>query len=154
LPRRCIIWATTNNGEYLKSQSGNRRFWPVPVSVIDIEALKRDRDQLFAEAVTLDDAGTSIVLPKELWRAAAEEQEQRREADPWEDVLRDVKGELVGNEYRVFTHDLLETNIGVTKDRQTPLLLHRVGVCMRQLGWSGPEQMRIRERSGRGYWRT
>ena len=54
--------------------------------MIDIEALKRDRDQLLAEAVALEDMGMSIVLPKELWGAAAEEQEQRREADPWEDV--------------------------------------------------------------------
>jgi putative DNA primase/helicase len=160
LPRRCIIWATTNNAEYLKSQTGNRRFWPISVGVIDIEALKRDRDQLLAEAAILDDEEMSIVLPQELWSAAAEEQEQRREADPWEDVLRDVKGELVQgerDEYRVLTHDLLEINIGVPKERQTPALLHRVGLCMRQLGWNGPKQMRIGGRDGRkgkGYWRT
>jgi hypothetical protein len=160
LPRRCIIWATTNNAEYLKSQSGNRRFWPIPVKVIDIEALKRDRDQLFAEAALLDDDEMPIVLHQELWSAAAEEQEQRREADPWEDALRDVKGELVQgerDEYRVLTHDLLETNIGVPKERQTPALLHRIGVCMRQLGWNGPKHMRIGGRDGRigkGYWRT
>jgi hypothetical protein len=153
LPRRCVIWATTNNAEYLKSQSGNRRFWPVAVNVIDIEALKRDRDQLFAEAVVLDDDELSIVLPQELWGAAAEEQEQRREADPWEDVLRDVRGQLVGDEYRVFTHDLLEINIAIPKERQTPTLLHRVSTCMRQLGWDGPKQMRIDDRSGRGYTR-
>ena len=157
LPRRCIIWATTNNAEYLKSQSGNRRFWPVPVNVIDIEALKRDRDQLFAEAVMLDDDNMSIVLPQALWDAAAAEQEERREVDPWEDVLRPVTGELdESGQYRVLTHDLLEINIGVPKERQSPALLHRVGVCMRQLGWKGPKQMRIggREgRLGRGYWR-
>lgn len=153
LPRRCIIWATTNNSEYLKSQSGNRRFWPVPVSVIDIEALKRGRDQLFAEAVVLDDDEMSIVLPQELWGAAAAEQEQRREADPWEDVLRTVTGQPVGDEYRVLTQELLETKLGILKERQTPALLHRVGVCMRQLGWNGPKQMRMGDQSGRGYWR-
>jgi hypothetical protein len=158
LPRRGVIWATTNNAEYLKSQSGNRRFWPVPVSVIDVEALKRDRDQLFAEAAILEGDGMSIVLPKELWGVATMEQELRRESDPWEDVLRDVRGQLVKHgerdEYRVLSHDLLETNIGIPRERQTPGLLHRVGVCMRQLGWHGPKQMRIGERSGRGYWRT
>jgi predicted P-loop ATPase len=152
LPRRCIIWATTNNAEYLKSQSGNRRFWPVPVKVIDIEALKRDRDQLFAEAVILDDDGTSIVLPQNLWDAAAAEQEQRREADPWEDVLRDVEGEPVGNEYRVLSRKVLEINIG-PKAQQTPTHTHRVGICMRHLGWNGPKQMRIGDQSGKGYWR-
>ena len=82
LPRRCVVWATTNNSEYLKSQTGNRQFWPFAVGMIDIEALKRDRDQLLAEAVALDNIDASIVLPKELWSAAAVEQEQRREARP------------------------------------------------------------------------
>ena len=33
LPRRGVIWATTNNSEYLKSQTGNRRFWPIEAAV-------------------------------------------------------------------------------------------------------------------------
>jgi hypothetical protein len=153
LPRRCVIWATTNNSEYLKSQTGNRRFWPFAVGMIDIESLKRDRDQLLAEAVALDDMGMSIVLPRQLWGAAAIEQEQRREADPWEDALHSVTGELIGGEYRVLTHDLLETNIGIPKERQTNQQLKRIGDCMRILGWKGPKQMRIGDRNGRGYWR-
>ena len=88
MPRRCVIWATTNSSEYLKSQTGNRRFWPLKVGVIDIDALKRDRDQLLAEAAAADNAGASLVLPRELWADAGEQQEQRREVDPWEDVLR------------------------------------------------------------------
>jgi predicted P-loop ATPase len=46
-PRRCTQWATTNDNAYLASQTGNRRFWPLPVGRIDIEALRRDRDQFY-----------------------------------------------------------------------------------------------------------
>ena len=63
LPRRGVIWATTNNKSYLKSQTGNRRFWPIPVAVtrpIDIESLKRDRDQLLAEAAGREAQGKSV----------------------------------------------------------------------------------------------
>jgi predicted P-loop ATPase len=96
-PRNGVIWATTNNGHYLKSQTGNRRFWTLTASAennIDIEALKRDRDQLSAEAMVLDDTEMSIVLPQDLWGAAAAEQELRHETDPWEDILRNVAANL------------------------------------------------------------
>jgi predicted P-loop ATPase len=84
LPRTPIFFATTNNDQYLKE--ADRRFWPVKTSTIDIEALKRDRDQLWAEASTREPSA-SIVLQRELWKAASVEQEARTEHDPWEDKL-------------------------------------------------------------------
>ena len=89
-PRRCTQWATTNDDAYLASQTGNRRFWPLPVGRIDIEALRRDRDQLWGEAATLEAKGASIVLDPALWPAAAEEQEKRRIRDTWEDVIENM----------------------------------------------------------------
>jgi predicted P-loop ATPase len=159
LPRRGVIWATTNNSEYLKSQTGNRRFWPVKIiRPIDVDGLKRDRDQLIAEAAYFEGHGASIVLPKELWATAAEEQEQRREADPWEDVLHAVRGIVGPNENgdpeeRVLSQQLLFEHIGIPKERQKNQDLKRVGEAMRNLGWSGPKLLRLGEKRGRGYWR-
>jgi predicted P-loop ATPase len=45
--------------------------------------LKRDRDQLWAEAAALEAQGGSIALPGALWNAAAVEQNQRTESDEW-----------------------------------------------------------------------
>jgi predicted P-loop ATPase len=134
LPRRGVIWATTNNAEYLKSQTGNRRFWPIPVAVvrpIDLDSLLRDRDQLSAEACRLEVEDASIVLHKALWAAAGEEQEQRREADPWEDVFRSVKGivcpnEEGGLEERVHTQELL-LKLGLPTDKQKPKTQNELG---------------------------
>ena len=89
-PRRCTQWATTNDDAYLASQTGNRRFWPLAVGQINIDALRRDRDQLWGEAAALEAKGASIVLDPALWPAATEEQEKRRLVDTWEDVIESM----------------------------------------------------------------
>lgn len=50
-PRRSLFWGTTNTVDFLTDLSGNRRWLPFEIAaVIDVDAIKRDRDQLWAEA--------------------------------------------------------------------------------------------------------
>jgi hypothetical protein len=148
-PRRCILFATTNDDRYLKI--ADRRFWPVKTATIDIEALRRDRDQLWAEAAQREREGVSIVLDRRLWDSARIEQEAREEDDPWDDILAEVVGTVEQDEERVSTKDLFEIVLGFSTSRLRDVDAKRIGRCMRRLGWSGPRKMRIGSKESRGY---
>lgn len=93
-PRRCIFVATTNNPEFLVDASGNRRWWLIHCHATaqnrgtDMAELKRDRDQIWAEAMTLWQLGEPLNLPEELEGTAARLQENAQADDSW-------RGEIV-----------------------------------------------------------
>lgn len=84
MPRRCAFAATTNENEYFKDTTGNRRFWPVGTRTLDIDALIRDRDQLFGEAINMLEQGVLWYPTRDQQeRLIDEHQESREIADPW-----------------------------------------------------------------------
>lgn len=150
--RQTIFVGTTNEHKYLKDRTGNRRFLPVKTDAIDLEALRRDRDQLWAEAAKLEAEGASIVLPQELWALAAAEQENRLEDDPWQERLALVRGTAVDDEVRAYTADLLCTVLGIPVERQHNGMTKRLAASMRELGWE-PGKFKVAGKTMRGFHR-
>jgi predicted P-loop ATPase len=153
-PRHAINVGTTNSSEYLQSQTGNRRFWPLKVlKPIDIEKLERDRLQLWGEAAKREADGESINLPQELWGKAADEQEKRRVKDPWEEILASIPKiveEETGKYETAKTHkiiyrlgdkefvaaaDVLTLVLKIPTDRQDRHHSMRLADAMKHLGW-------------------
>jgi putative DNA primase/helicase len=82
VPRQAVFFGSTNALEYLKDETGGRRFWPVRCGRIDHDAIARDRDQLWAEAVALYNAGEPWWLTDEaLLLEAHGQQEDRYQGD-------------------------------------------------------------------------
>jgi predicted P-loop ATPase len=164
-PRRCIFVATTNDDKYLRDTTGNRRFWPVKVPSIDLTALARDRDQLWAEAANSEASGEALVIPENLWPDVATQQLARMEIDPWEEVLaawlagrEDKKFGIDGGisrsaeEWRVSTSYLLSDVLNIPIERQYHNQTKRIAAIMRNLGWTRYETpMRIGSIICRGF---
>lgn len=134
--RNFVMWATTNDDEYLIDPTGNRRFWPWKVGKIDLVGLQRDRNQLWAEAAHREKAGESIALPPELYAAAAEEQRSRVQIDPWQQTLEDAIGDRYG---KILVTDIW-SRLGVDSKTQNPALGKRISGVMKLMGWKKDKQ--------------
>ena len=79
-PRQCIFIGTSNEHEFLRDKTGNRRFWPVDIAVQDpkldvFKDLDYELDQIWAEAVQLFKNNEPLYL------SAEEEKEARKQQD-------------------------------------------------------------------------
>jgi hypothetical protein len=135
-PRECIVIGTTNKSEYLRDTTGNRRFWPVLIMQFDLDALRRDRDQLWAEAAAREAKGESIRLPRELWPEAAKEQQQRLADDPFVAVLADHLGHREGKIKAADVWEILNLHgAQLTQDTYA-----RAAEAMKRIGWTRPNK--------------
>jgi len=159
VPRQWIAIGTTNRTEYLIDPTGNRRFWPVRLTRIDEEAVRRDRDQLWGEAFARREE--SIRLDPSLYQAAAEEQKQREEEDPWEPEIkmlllhpspvwrkrtRDGMVDDATPGLRLTTNEVLGA-LGIPIDRQDTKSSGRVQAILMRLGF---ERTKVRRDDGDG----
>jgi predicted P-loop ATPase len=148
-PRQCVLVGSTNARQYLRDETGARRFWPVRVSNVDIDALAVDRDQLWAEAVAAYDSGERWYLDTEELRLAAEgEQEERRAVDPWEDTVAEWLSSPARQASGVSTATVLGDCLGVEVAKRTRADEMRVGAIFAKLGW---ERRRVQNASSRAY---
>lgn len=135
-PRRCVFVATTNEPNFLPDRTGNRRWWVVQCHATakdrgeDMASLRRDRDQIWAEAMEMWRAGEPLTLGAGLYQAALDAQAGAQEIDPWEELIGEFVARPVPEDWGRRTlpqrRDFWANDFG---QRDIPGLVARKSIC-------------------------
>jgi putative DNA primase/helicase len=131
LPRGTVFVGTTNEQEFLDDPSGARRFWPVKVGRIDVLAITRDRDQLWAEAAHACSRGEPHWLTRDESTELADMQEQYQRTDPWTGRV----AEWLQGQPAVVLADVLTEGLRLDAAQSHKGAAMRVAGILTRLGW-------------------
>jgi hypothetical protein len=145
-PRECIFAGSVNHPAYLRDETGGRRFWPVVCGPMSLDLLRRDRDQLWAEAVARYKLKERWWLDTpELLQEAEFEQSQRYDDDPWEEPIR----AFLATQSSTSVSQVLGFALDKEVQHWTQQDKNRVAKILQRLNWE-----RYRKRAGSGLeWR-
>ncbi|MET3052086.1 VapE domain-containing protein [Pseudomonas alkylphenolica] len=134
VPRQCVFVGTTNQDEYLKDATGNRRYWPVACTKVDLDKLREVRDQLWAEAMFCYLAGDIWWVTREEEELFSKEQEERFVVDEWEGpILEWLESSQIGE--TTTGGELLNQALKLDSGHWGKPEQMRVGAIMHRLGW-------------------
>lgn len=145
--RQFVLIGTTNEEVFLCDSTGNRRYLPIRVADIDIRALKRDREQLFAEACELEKTYGPLIMPAELKEELLLRQKKVTIVDAAFERLSDyIRDKLSVDPQYAFPKEKLYGLMGVTKStskdgKLLAKVTHRYGLIEVK---RGPKEKRIR----------
>lgn len=130
-PRQCVFFGTTNDNDFLRDRTGNRRYWPVVLGVnkrtknLWQDMNKYEIDQIWAEAFKIYKDGESLFLTENLEKEAVKVQEKHTEISSKEGLIREYLNKLLPEDWykldisdrRMFIHgnDFGETKEGTLK---------------------------------------
>lgn len=138
--RHCIFVGTTNEKAYLRDHTGARRFWPIKIGEIQLQKIREEREQLFAEAVARMKADEPWwEMPEEETRA---EQEARRQEDEWESVITaylDRKTEITVKEVATEAIKIDVSKLDLLVQRRIAKIMHSVGWTKHNLRAKAPD---------------
>ena len=136
--RHSVLVGTTNaTDDWMRDETGGRRFWPIRCGDIDLALLKENRDQLWAEAVALyrlgpSEGGAWWFTDEAIMHDARDQQEARTASDPWTALVL----EFVGQKPQTTGEEILLQCLEVTTSELKTAGLMRVAGILRRAGWT------------------
>ena len=144
-PRRCVFFGTTNDNDYLKDPTGNRRFWPIDCGDHPAKNVWNDLtpgvvDQLWAEAYARWQLGEPLILDTPEEAEAERRREGHTERDDYEGVIIEYLEKPIPRNW--LQMDMMQRQAflnGQWQGEQTELV-HRDRICVMEvlcecMGW-------------------
>lgn len=136
-PRQCVFFGTTNNKDFLRDPSGNRRFMPVDIhpdmvtrDVFD-ELTPAEVDQIWAEAVVLYRAGEQLYLNGDAQMLATQQQLDHVEIDERQGLIEQFLETPIAEWWD--TLDIPSRRMWYYSDDLPPKGVRRETVCVAEL---------------------
>jgi predicted P-loop ATPase len=138
-PRMCVFVGSTNKREFL-NEDRNRRYWPFHVSEAKPDLIRRDRTQLWAEAVAAYHAGEVWHLTRAEEVVMASAMDVFKDEDPWAGLLDRVLRSLEEGHEAKGAGGILSVSdalnfVGLPAGQQTPIAASRMADVMRKMGF-------------------
>ena len=145
VPRSSVIVGTTNEEQFLQDGTGNRRYMVIPVGMIDVDAVREMRDQLWAEAYVRHGYGEAWHLTPEEEAVQNEENAELVSEDPWKAPIerwlsRGTTMNMDGT-YRTSLQEVLRGCLEIPTERQGRAQQMRVAQALNELGWRRAKMM-------------
>ena len=146
-PRRCIFIGTTNNQEFLNDSTGNRRWLPIEVKEANIQALKNDRNQIWAEAIQIYKTSNMLTLYNNAQNGIEEYRKNFVFSNP---LAEEISNWFIDHPdvTLISNKELWESVTSYTYDQKSARILHH---SMAYLGGWGKKIFRIGGKTFRGY---
>lgn len=129
-PRQCVFAGSTNAGQYLQDDTGNRRFWPVKCGQIDREWIADTRLQLFAEALHAVNHGACW------WDVSADEAQAEAAARVITDTLHESVASYCASTYGDISVAMMLSYWDIPKSQWNAPLQKRCATALRALGYT------------------
>ncbi|MEE4677687.1 VapE domain-containing protein [Pseudomonas alliivorans] len=148
--RQCVFVGTTNQEEYVKDATGNRRYWPVACTRVELDLLARIRDQLWAEAMFCFKSGDIWWVNRDEASMFTEAQDERFVVDEWEGpILTWLENSQIGA--TTSGGELLGTALNIDPSHWGKPEQMRVGAIMHRFGWKRT-RLSTPSKSGQRHW--
>jgi len=134
IPRTSIFVGTTNKQEFLSDPTGERRYWVIEVNQrIEIEALEKERNQIWAEAVRQCLAGQIHYLTVEEDIELEQSNKEFKASDTWEEAITEYVNAQELTEITV--RELLTKALNLEDKEQRRVEQMRCSDILQTAGW-------------------